>query len=427
MFTRAVSGVRWLALALLAGLVAACGTVPPPSTGPGQSNQPPASEAPTSPGADPSDSEAPKPPESEAPGGPVELNANVEDDADGVAVDTVIKATAKYGTLSEVTLEHGGTGSPKMDVPKVTGALNDEKTTWTAGSALDPAATYTLKITGANAAGEQRTEKITFTTKAVDRSKQTFVNIYPKDGQKVGVGMPAVLTFDVPVKDKAEFEKHLKVTSVPAQEGSWNWFSDKEVHYRPKTYWKSGTKITVTANLNGINAGNGIYGQNTSSKTYSVGRSVITKVDLKAKKAVVEIDGKKARTIPISAGKKGFITRSGSKVIMEKLSKTRMASETVGINENSSEGYNMMVEFAMRITQSGEFVHAAPWNAGNMGKVNASHGCTGMKTDDAYWLFQRAEVGSPVITTGSDRETEWGNGWTDWDVSWAKYQQGSAL
>ncbi|GAB3766429.1 L,D-transpeptidase [Microlunatus parietis] len=424
MFTRAMTGVRWLAVALLAGLVAACGTVPPASTGPDSSNRPPGSEAPTSPGAKPSDQE---PPESDAPGGPVELNANVEDDADGVNVDTVIKATAKYGTLSTVTLEHGGTGSPKMDVPKVTGTLNGEKTTWTAGSGLDPAATYTLKITGANAAGEEKTETITFTTKAVAKSKQTFVNIYPKDGHRVGVGMPAVLTFDVPVKDKAAFEKQLKVTSVPAQEGSWNWFSDQEVHYRPKTYWKPGTKITVTANLNGINAGNGIYGQNSSSKTYSVGRSVITKVDLKAKQAVIEIDGKKAKTIPISAGKKGFITRSGAKVIMEKLDRTRMASETVGISENSSEGYNMMVKFAMRITQSGEFIHAAPWNAGNMGKVNASHGCTGMATDDAYWLFQRADVGSPVITTGSDRETEWGNGWTDWDVSWEKYQQGSAL
>ncbi len=276
-------------------------------------------------------------------------------------------------------------------------------------------------------AGEEKSETVKFATTFVDRSKQTFVNIYPKDDQLVGAGMPAVLTFDVAVKDKAEFEKHLKVVSTPSQEGSWYWFSDKEVHFRPKAYWKPGTKITVTANLNGVKAGGGIYGQNTSTKTYSVGDSVVTKIDLKKKQAIVEINGKKARTIKISAGKKGFTTRSGTKLIMEKLEQTRMASETVGIAENSSEGYDMQVAWAMRITQSGEFVHAAPWNQGNMGKVNASHGCTGMSTKDASWLFGKVKIGDPVITTGSNRELEKGNGWTDWDMSWAKYQEGSAL
>jgi lipoprotein-anchoring transpeptidase ErfK/SrfK len=417
-----VTSVRWLAVSLLAGLVvAACGAVPQSPTEPAAPDNP-SQSAPGS--SKPAES---KQPESEAPGGPVELRANVDDGADDVKVDTVIKATAKYGTLTKVSLSHKGTGSPKMDVRDVSGSLNDDKTAWTADSALDPSASYTLKLTGVNAAGEEKTESLKFETRFVDRSKQTFVNIYPKDGQKVGVGMPAVLTFDVAIKDKAAFEKQLKVSSSPAQEGSWHWFSDKEVHFRPKSYWKPGTRITVSANVNGINAGGGIYGQNSSTKTYSVGDSVITKVDLKSKKATVEINGKKARTIAISAGKKGFITRSGTKLIMEKLAQTRMASETVGIAENSSEGYDMQVKWAMRITQSGEFVHAAPWNQGNMGKVNASHGCTGMSTKDASWLFERVQVGDPVITTGSNRDVEKGNGWTDWDISWAKYQEGSAL
>lgn len=424
MSKRVVAGLSRLVVGLLAVLVVtACGAVPQSPTepaGPEPSQSAPRSSAPSKP-------DESKEPESEAPGGPVELRANVEDGADDVKVDTVIKATAKYGTLTEVKLSHEGTGSPKMDVRNVSGSLDDDKTSWTADSALDPSASYTLTLTGVNAAGEEKSETLTFDTRSVAKSDQTFVNIYPKDGQTVGVGMPAVLTFDVGIKDKAAFEKQLKVTSSPAQEGTWHWFSDKEVHFRPKSYWKPGTKITVAANLNGINAGGGIYGQNSSTKTYSVGDSVITKVDLKKKQAVVEINGKKARTIAISAGKKGFITRSGTKLIMEKRAQTRMASETVGIAENSNEGYDMQVKWAMRITQSGEFVHAAPWNQGNMGKVNASHGCTGMSTKDASWLFERVQVGDPVITTGSNREVEKGNGWTDWDLSWAEYQRGSAL
>lgn len=427
MSKRVVTSVRWLAVSLLAGfVVTACGAVPQSPTEPAAPNGP----SQPAPGASKPATDKPgesKPPESEAPGGPVELRANVDDGADGVKVDTVIKATAKYGTLTKVSLSHEGTGSPKMDVRDVSGALNDDKTAWTADSALDPSASYTLQLTGVNGAGEEKTETLKFDTKSVDRSAQTFVNIFPKDNQTVGVGMPAVLTFDVAVKNKAEFEKHLKVSSTPAQEGSWHWYSDKEVHFRPKAYWKAGTKITVTANLNGINAGSGIYGQNSSTKTYSVGDSVVTKVDLKKKQAIVEINGKKARTIKISAGKKGFTTRSGTKLIMEKLEQTRMASETVGIAENSSEGYDMQVKWAMRITQSGEFVHAAPWNQGYLGKENASHGCTGMSTKDASWLFGKVKIGDPVITTGSNREIEKGNGWTDWELSWAKYQEGSAL
>ena len=87
----------------------------------------------------------------------------------------------------------------------------------------------------------------------------------------------------------------------------------------------------------------------------------------------------------------------------------------------------MQVTYAMRITWSGEFLHAAPWNPGDLGKVNASHGCIGMSTEDASWLFNKVQIGDPVVTTGTGRGIEKGNGWTDWNMSWAQYQKGSAL
>ena len=68
-----------------------------------------------------------------------------------------------------------------------------------------------------------------------------------------------------------------------------------------------------------------------------------------------------------------------------------------------TKSYDLKVKYAMRITWSGEFVHAAPWNSANMGEVNASHGCVGMSTSDAAWLFNRVQVGDPVVTTGSGR------------------------
>ncbi len=181
--------------------------------------------------------------------------------------------------------------------------------------------------------------------------------------------------------------------------------------------------MTATADLNGLDAGNGIYGQNTTSTSFTVGRSLITKINLDTKKAKVYINGDLERTIPISGGKSGWTTRSGTKLIMEKLPVTRMTNEMIGADE----AYDLKVRYAMRITWSGEFLHAAPWNSANLGRVNASHGCVGMSTANAAWLFNRVQIGDPVVTTGSGRGLEKGNGYTDWDVSWSQYQKGSAL
>ena len=69
----------------------------------------------------------------------------------------------------------------------------------------------------------------------------------PLPGETVGVGMPVIVNFDVPVTDRASFEKHMKVTSTPEQAGGWYWLSDNVVHYRPKKYWKAGTRSASTS------------------------------------------------------------------------------------------------------------------------------------------------------------------------------------
>lgn len=124
------------------------------------------------------------------------------------------------------------------------------------------------------------TTESTFKTQALTLQQLTFAQLQPLKGSTVGVGMPVILQLDVPVKNRKEFEKHLTVTSSPNQAGSWSWFSDKEVHFRPKSYWKPGTKVSVNADLNSLDAGNGVYGQNSTSTSFTVGRSVVTKINL---------------------------------------------------------------------------------------------------------------------------------------------------
>jgi lipoprotein-anchoring transpeptidase ErfK/SrfK len=414
------------AAALLAAVtlaVAGCGTIPQA----GGATAPGASTRPTSPAGSSRQPSQPAPaatPSSTPTPDPVVLTSNVKNGAKNVKVSTVVAVKATNGTVGSVKLTYKGTDAKGQAIKgAVDGGLSNDKVGWTASERLEPGATYTLAVSGKNPQGAATTTKTTFTTPALTLQQQTFAQLQPLKGSSVGVGMPVILTFDVAVENRKEFEKHLSVTSSPKQQGTWSWFSDKEVHFRPKSYWKPGTKVSVKADLNSLDAGNGIYGQNSTSTSFTVGRSLVTKINLDTHKAKVYIDGDLERTIPISAGKSGWLTRSGTKLIMEKLPVTRMTNEMIGADES----YDLRVKYAMRITWSGEFLHAAPWNAANLGRANASHGCVGMSTSDAAWLFKRVQIGDPVVTTGSNRGLEKGNGYTDWDVSWSQYKQGSAL
>jgi lipoprotein-anchoring transpeptidase ErfK/SrfK len=355
---------------------------------------------------------------------PVVLTSNIKDGATGVEVDTLVSVKANSGTLTRVTLRFSGFDRRGRPVKgQVSGALGEDRTSWSATERLDPGTSYSLAMEGKNAQNQVTKTSTSFRTHNLTLDQQTYPSIYPFRDSTVGVGMPVILTFDVPVKNRAEFEKNLHVQSSPSQPGTWHWFSAREVHYRPKNYWRPGTKVKVWANLNGVNAGGGIYGQESRSTSFTIGRSLILKIDLDTHRAAVYRNGKQLRSIPISAGRRGWETRSGIKLIMNKEYTHRMTDEMIGAQED----YDLRVRYAMRITNSGEFLHAAPWNTGNFGRRHASHGCVGMSTANAGWLFHQVQIGDPVVTVGSRRRVEPGNGYSDWNLSYAQYAKGSAL
>lgn len=358
------------------------------------------------------------------PTGPFELALNVADGATKVPVDTLITATPKFGRVD--SLEIQSTASGKSTLPKI-GAHAADQGVWQADSRLDPGATYTVTATGTGADGTTKTAKAKFTTMSLSRSQEVYPTLTPVQGGPFGVAQPIVIQFDHKVTDKAEFERNLKVTSVPAQEGSWGWIDDKTVHYRPKDHWKPGTDITLDANLNGVNAGNGLYGQESRQLKVKIGREQSAKVDLKAHTLTFTRAGEPPKVWKQTAGKEGFTTRSGMKVIMEKAEGIKMESETTGIARDSAEGYSVKVDYALRVTTSGEFIHSAPWNEGNFGVRNASHGCVGMSDEDAYAFYQASQIGDPVEFVGSDRKLEDDNGWSAWNMSWDQWKAKSAL
>ena len=351
---------------------------------------------------------------------PVKLMSNVKKGATDVPVDTRLTIEAEGGSLKAVSVT-----SPDGDVP---GQLSGDNATWVAGSLLEPGSAYAVTTVATRSDGTDVTKKSSFRTVDLTLDQQTYPSVAPLNGETVGVGMPVIVSFDVPVTDRANIEKNLKVTATPKQPGSWNWISDREVHWRPKTYWRAGTRVTVDVDINSVPAGAGIFGQEDRHVEFEVGSANIYKVNARTHQMQVFSNGKLLRTIPITTGKPGFVTRSGVKVIIEKFRTRRMNSETIGIGKNNPEYYDLdNVEYAMRVTYSGEFLHAAPWSVGSQGYANVSHGCTGMSTSNAGWLYSISKRGDVVEYTGTDRPMEFTNGYGDWNESFATYAKGSAL
>ncbi|GAA1733528.1 L,D-transpeptidase [Aeromicrobium alkaliterrae] len=370
------------------------------------------------------------------------LNANVEDAAADVDVSTVVEVGLQHGTFESVTLtaadgtaiegapvaEGGSDTSAGASPAPSAEAPAEGVTTWAAGARLEPSTTYTLAATAVGDDGETIELSRTFTSQAVAEENEIFPSVAPLAGETVGVGMPVVVLFDHPVTDHVAFEQHMNVVSTPQQAGSWYWLNDSEAHWRPQVYWQAGTSVQVQLDLNSVPAGEGMYGQESRVIDFTVGSSHIYTVDIGGHTMSVERDGQVSATYPVTTGDSTHQTRIGTKIIMEKHESIDMDAATTGV-DSSDPGYYRVegVRWAMRLTYSGEFIHAAPWSVGQQGRANVSHGCTGMSLENAGTLFQESQRGDVVNFVNGSRPLEAGNGWTDWNVPWEEYQKGSAL
>jgi lipoprotein-anchoring transpeptidase ErfK/SrfK len=350
---------------------------------------------------------------------PVRVTSNLRDGAT-VSVDKTVQVSAEGGSLTRVRVE-----SP---AGPLSGELSGDGTRWTANGRLEPGTDYVVRAVAERSDGKRVSRTSRFHTEDLTLAEQTYASVSPLQGETVGVGMPVIVTFDVPVTDRASIEEHMSVSATPRQPGTWHWLSDTEVHWRPKSYWRAGSDVSVDLDINSVPAGAGIYGQENRHLDFHVGDANVYKVNAQTHQMRVFQNGSLLRTIPITTGKAGFTTRSGTKVIIEKFETKHMRSETVGIAEGSPEFYDIDdVQYAMRLTYSGEFIHAAPWSVGSQGFENVSHGCTGMSTANAEWLYNMTRRGDVVEYTGTDRPMTLDNGFGDWNASFADYASASAL
>ena len=146
------------------------------------------------------------------------IATNISRDGEAQPVDKVVKVKAKDARLTSVTVT-----SEAGDLP---GTLARNGSRWSADELLEPGSSYTVRAVAEGADGETIRRTTQFVTQALTLDDQTYPSVAPLAGETVGIAMPVVVTFDLPVADRAAFEKRMSVKATPAQPGDWHWLSD---------------------------------------------------------------------------------------------------------------------------------------------------------------------------------------------------------
>ncbi|KQS66310.1 Ig-like domain-containing protein [Modestobacter sp. Leaf380] len=332
---------------------------------------------------------------------------------------TPLSVRAGHGKLTAVTVT-AADGTP------LDGALDPAGSTWTAATDLAYGTTYSVSVTAADAAGTTSTTSGTVGT--VTPRTLTMPTVFPNaDTPVVGVGQPISITFDEDVTDRAAVERRLSVVTTPAVAGSWSWLSDRTVHYRPADFWPAYTHVAVDVDTYGVDVGEGIHGQASKHVEFDIGPKKVAVVDAEELQLRLYVDDALVRTMPTSLGKDSSPTPSGTYVVMQQSRQYTMDSSTYGVPTDAPGGYRTPVDYASRLSNSGIFVHAAPWSVGDQGSRNVSHGCLNVSTANAGWFYDNFGRGDVVQVAGAGGTLEETDGFGDWNVGWEEWVAGSAL
>lgn len=336
---------------------------------------------------------------------------------------TPITVHAKHGTLADVAVTNADKGN------QVTGNLTPDKTTWTSSEPLGYASTYRVLAHAAGDHSKPAEQQATITTVAPQTQAEPNLIPSPKSTAQsgVGVGQPIAFQFNAPVRNKEEVQKRLAVESEPHQEGAWYWIDDKNVHYRPKEYWKPGTRLKVSARVYGVDFGNGVFGAEDREETYQVHDSWIAKADGNTEQMQVFHNGQLAKTMPISMGKDATPTHTGAHVISQKQANYTMDSCTFGVCQGQPGYYRNQEKFSQRISNDGEFVHENPSSLGQQGSTNVSHGCINLNAENAKWFFDNLGLGDIVeVANSGGPNLPVYDLYGDWSLPWPQWQTGGA-
>jgi lipoprotein-anchoring transpeptidase ErfK/SrfK len=236
-------------------------------------------------------------------------------------------------------------------------------------------------------------------------AKQSYgpaiASVLPTLGEVVGVAHPVVVTFSGHVADRRAAERSIALKSSPAMTGKFQWLDNDVVQWVPDRYWPAHS--TVALSMGGF------------STNFATGPTVVGTANISEHTFTVSIDGiesgppsalpaphhrphwGEAGVFPASMGRPEYPTPVGTYTVLGKDRSVTMDSSSVGIPVDAPDGYLLTVDWAVRITSRGLFVHSAPWAVNSLGYDNVSHGCVSLSPEDAEWYYNTVNVGDPVI------------------------------
>ncbi|MDG4662996.1 L,D-transpeptidase [Mycobacterium sp. 236(2023)] len=212
----------------------------------------------------------------------------------------------------------------------------------------------------------------------------------PTNGSIAGAAKPIYINFQRPIANRQMAQDAVHISSVPPVPGRFYWTTDTQLRWRPLDFWPAGTVVNIDA------AG--------TKSSFTVPEQLVATVDNETKQMEIMRDGVLEKTFPVSMGKSGYDTKNGTYYVLEKFDTIVMDSSTYGVpvDDPSGEGYKLKVKDAVRIDNSGIFVHGAPWSEGSQGYSNVSHGCINLSAEDAAWFRQNFGSGDAVVIKNTD-------------------------
>ncbi|GAA2271340.1 Ig-like domain-containing protein [Kitasatospora cystarginea] len=348
------------------------------------------------------------------------LSIEPKDGAQDVAPGAV-KVSVATGKLTEVAVTD-------KDGRPIEGAIASDGLTWTpAAGGLAVGETYKVSAKAADASGVATTATSSFTTLTPKKTSKVEDNVV--SGQKFGVGMIISVNFGVKVKNKKDAEKAVTVQASDGTEVKGHWFdNDTRLDLRPADYWKPGTTVKVHLRTKSVELAPGVYGATERDENFTVARSRISEVDARTHQMLVKEDGEPDQTIPIVAGTNLNPSWNGTMVISAKSRMEKMTSE--GQTNLKGPGYEAVEPHAMRLTNTGTYLHGNPQARGEAGHANISHGCIGMvdtpegdENSTAGKVYAASLIGDVVIVRNSVKKEplDPANGLSGWNTPWSQW------
>ncbi|MDT5064137.1 MAG: hypothetical protein QOK02_292 [Mycobacterium sp.] len=226
----------------------------------------------------------------------------------------------------------------------------------------------------------------------------------PTNGSKVGAAKPIYINFARPIADRAMAQAAVHISSIPPVPGRFYWASDTQLRWRPQDFWPAGTVVNIDAGG--------------TKSSFTVPEQLVATIDDATHQMTVARNGKVEKTIPVSMGMSagGHTTPNGTYYVLEKFPTIVMDSSTYGVPVDSPNGYKLNVQLAVRIDNSGNFVHSAPWSVADQGKRNVSHGCINISPENAQWFYDNFGSGDAIVVKNSKGLYNQPDGASDWQM-----------